>query len=355
MSFIEDSWVAHTKGKYPREFASPNRMRNPVESDESLIKLINAYRPAHNVFGSVYSFDKWERISKQNREILIYQNAVIDCVFIDLDCDNLHYAQYEAKLLDLYLHHHDCTPRQYFTGNKGFAFYIDFPKVKLNKELVKPVLRKYLESIQSVLSLRSIDRVCFDSISRISRFPNVVNHKSGLYCIPLSREELWGPLGEIKKLAENPSKTPIIINECDRIPGILLAIESDLLNNKEYHPAPEPTSSPRAQSSRDTKNNSTATSLCPGIIHIIDGVTEGGRDNSLCALICALSLQTRKNKEEILPIVKNWAQSCSPPMEIDDYDLTNKVEYLVGNDYRPCTFAMRTGNKMCQKCPVAKR
>jgi hypothetical protein len=129
MNFIEDSWVAHTKGKYPREFASPNRLHNPVTNDEDLIKLINAYRHAHNIFGSTYSFDKWERVDKKGKQILVYENAVIDCIFIDLDCKILPYAHYEAKMLDLYLNHYNCDPRQYFTGNKGFAFYIDFPEV----------------------------------------------------------------------------------------------------------------------------------------------------------------------------------------------------------------------------------
>ena len=355
MGFIEDSWVAHAKGKYPREFASPNRMHNPVMDDETFIKLIKAYGPAHNDFCSVYSFDKWERVKKKNRDILVYENAVIDCIFIDLDCDRLPYAHYEAKMLDMYLHHYKCDPRQCFTGNKGFAVYIDFPEVKLNKELVKPILRKYLESIQNVLSLKSIDRVCFDSISRISRIPNTLNHKSGLYCIPLSRKELWGPLSEIKEKAKRPSKTPVIVNECDRIPGVLLSIEQDLLNQKEITQMPLPACSTRAQTGRGSDNKTEPTSLCPGIVHIMDGVSEGGRDNSLCAMICALNLQTRKSKDEIFPIAQYWIELCSPPIEMDNYELSNKIDYLVDNEFRPCTFAMRTGNKMCQKCPVAKR
>lgn len=355
MSFIEDSWVAHAKGKYPREFASPNRMHNPIKDNETFIKLVKAYGPAHNCFCSVYPFDNWIRVKKKNRDILVYENAIIDCIFIDLDCDRLPYAHYEAKMLDLYLNHHKCNARQYFTGNKGFAFYIDFPEVKLNKKSAKLVLRKYLESIKNVLSLKSIDRVCFDSISRISRIPNTVNHKSGLYCIPLSRVELWNDLSIIIEKAKQPSKTPIIVNECDRIPGVLLSIEQNLQNNEKISPMPIPTCHTRTQTSRKADDQSQATSLCPGIVHIIDGVSEGGRDNSLCAMICALHLQTRKNKDEIFPIASNWAQSCSPSLEMDNYELSNKIDYLVDNNYRPCTFAMRTGNKMCQKCPVSSR
>jgi len=355
MSFIEDSWVAHAKGKYPREFASPNRMHNPVTNDETLIKLIKAYTPAHNTFLSAFSFDKWERVKKKNRDVLVYENAVIDCLFIDLDCKVLPFAHYEAKILDMYYNHYQCQPREYFSGRKGFAFYIDFPEVKLNKSTAKQVLRKYLESIQTVLSLRTIDRVCFDSISRISRMPNTLHHESKLYCIPVSREELWGPLDTIKELAKKPSKTPIRINECDRIPGVLLSIEQEILSKKEVSPVPIPICSTQAQTSRKSDDHSQATSLCPGIVHIINGVSEGGRDNSLCAMICALNLQTRKSKKEIFPIAQYWVDLCSPPIEMDNYELSNKIDYLVDNNYRPCTFAMRTGNKMCQICPVSKR
>lgn len=355
MNFLETSWIAHTKGKYPREFATPNRLKNPVTCNEDIIKLIKAYGPSSNIFCLIYYLDKWERVQKNKKAILVYENAVIDTIFIDLDCDNLHYAHYEAKMLDLYLRHYDCNPRVYFTGNKGFALYIDFPEVRLIKETVKIVLRTYLESIQSVLALKSIDRGCFDCISRISRIPNTINHKSGLYCIPLSREELWNPLSKIKELAQGPSKTPVIITECDRIPGILLSIESQLQTVVMTIPTlPLPVTTPRARGS-DDENDTTPTSLCPGIVSIIDGVSKGGRDNSLCAIICALHLQTKKDKDEILKITKNWVLTCSPTLEINDFELKDKIEYLTNSNYRPCTFAMKTGNKLCQKCPVAKR
>ncbi len=352
MSFIEDSWITHAKGKYPREFASPERLRKPVESDEDLIKLIRAYAPAFNIYLSAYSFDDWVRDANN---ILIYNNAIIDLLFIDLDCTTLPYALYEARMLDLYLNHHKCQPRVYCTGNKGFAVYIDFPEVKLDKVLVKPVLRKFLESIQSVLSLLTIDRVCFDSISRISRMPNTKNRKSGRFCIPLSRKQLWSPLKDIIKLTEQPSKTPIIINKCMSIPSILLGIEADLKAQQLNELTPLPNICTHPSSTRRSEGTGAATSLCPGIVDIVDGVSKGSRDNSLCAVICALNLQSQKTKDEIFPIVKEWARSCTPPIDMTDFKLSNKIDHLVDNNFRPCTFALRTGNPMCAKCSVASR
>ena len=352
MSFIEDSWIAHTKGKYPREFASPNRLHNPVNNNENFVKLIKAYAPAHDCFSSVYSFDDWKR---NDNGVLHYNNAIIDTLFIDLDCDVLPYAHYEAKLLDLYFNHYKCIIRPCFSGNKGFAIYIDFPQVKLDKDLVKPILRKYLEFIQSVLSLKSIDRGCFDCISRISRLPNTINRKSGLYCIPLSREELWSPLSKILKTAKKPSKTPVLVNEFNGLPGILLSIEEDLKKQQLETTSDTQITIPEPFSSSKGNNKSSPTSLCPGIVDIINGASKGSRDNSLCALICALNLQTCKTKDEIFPIVKNWMQSCSPPLDMQDFQLSNKIDHLVSNQYRPCTFAMRTGNHICQRCPVSSR
>jgi len=352
MTFIEDSWIAHTKGKYPREFASPARLRNPVESNEDLITLIKAYAPAFNIYLSAYSFDDWVRDANK---ILIYNNAIIDLLFIDLDSLTLPYALYEARMIDLYLNHYKCQPRVYCTGNKGFAVYIDFPEVKLDKVLVKPVLRKFLESIQSVLSLVTIDRVCFDSISRISRMPNIRNRKSGKFCIPLSREQLWSPLENILKLTEQPSKIPIVINECMNIPSILLGIEADLKTQQLDELTPLPNISTPPINTRRSEGTGAATSLCPGIVDIVDGVSKGSRDNSLCAVICALNLQSRKTKDEIFPIAKEWTQSCSPPLDMTDFKLSNKINHLVDNNFRPCTFALRTGNSLCAKCPVASR
>ena len=136
---------------------------------------------------------------------------------------------------------------------------------------------------------------------------------------------------------------------------MLLSIEQDLLNNMEIPQVPAQTCGTRVKPGRVSKNKTEPTSLCPGIVHIMDGVSEGGRDNSLCAMICALNLQTRKSKDEIFPIAQYWIELCSPPIEMDNYELSNKIDYLVDNEYRPCTFAMRTGNKMCQTCPVSKR
>ncbi len=84
MSFIEDSWIAHTKGKYPREFASPNRLHNPVKNNDMFVKLVKAYAPAHNCFCSVYSFDNWERVLRHNKDVLVYENAIIDCLLDEL-------------------------------------------------------------------------------------------------------------------------------------------------------------------------------------------------------------------------------------------------------------------------------
>lgn len=355
MNYIETSWVAHSKSKYPREFASPNRMHDPVMNDETFIKLVHAHGPAHNCFCSVYSFGEWIREQKKKRKILVYENAVLDCLFIDLDCDNLHYAHYEAKLLDLYFNHHNCDVRVYFTGNKGFAIYLDFPEVQLNKSMVKPILRKYLESIESMVSLKTIDRACFDCISRISRIPNTINQKSGLYCIPLSREQLWGSLSSIKSLAKHQSKTPVVITECQQIPTILLNIEADMKTKQKNTILKLPPIKCNSITANGSTGTERGTSLCPGIVNIIDGAHEGNRDNSLCAVICALNLQTRKQKNEIFNIAKNWAATCSPAIDIQDSQLTYKINYLVDSGYKPCTFALRTGNKMCMKCPVSRR
>lgn len=352
MNLREASWIAHTKGKYPREFASPRRLKQPIKNDDHIVMLTNAYSPAHACYCSVYSFDDWVR---DDKNLLKYHNAIVDCVFIDLDCENHVIAHYEAKLLDLYFNHYGCQPRIYFTGNKGFAVYIDFPEVQLNKQTVKLVLRKYLESIKSVLSLKTIDRACFDSISRISRLPNTINYKSGLYCIPLTREELWNSLSNIKKSAKAISKSPVVVNECNSIPGILLSIQKEILESDLIDTKKPVSEIPVILPINRTEPAHNLKSFCPGIMEIIDGASKGSRDNNLCALICALNLQLTKTGDEIFSIAKKWTQDCNPPIDLQDSQLTNKINYLVVNNYRPCTFAMRTNNKMCKSCPVSKR
>ena len=73
--------------------------------------------------------------------------------------------------------------RIYFSGNKGFAIYIDFNPIHI--EQFKEKLELFVDDMMEVFDLPNLDRpVCIDP-KRISRLPYTINTKSGKMCHPI--------------------------------------------------------------------------------------------------------------------------------------------------------------------------
>ncbi|MBU0847434.1 hypothetical protein KKH23_09650 [Patescibacteria group bacterium] len=349
-----DAWKAHCKGQYPREFATPERLRSPILNDDQLTVLIQTYTPGHHCYISAYSFDPWERI---NNKKLNYNSAVIDTIFIDLDWkDNPEIALYEARLCDWVCRHRGIIPRIYFTGMKGFAIYFDFERTDIEPQFKKQVIRTFIEYIRDKLSLKTLDSQCIDGISRISRIPNTLHHGSGLYCIPLNRDQLWKMDGikYILDLAKTPAKTPIIINNSESLPRMLLKIQ-DILKEEPLEAPRIAKTVPFILSQEQPINSNVKGTPCLGVMEIIIGTLEGTRDICLCGLIAGLNLQLQMNKDKILDTAVKWSDKCTPPLNYNLSILDRKVDEIISNQYRPCTFLIRAGIKACKKCPVQTR
>jgi len=344
---------SHCKERYPREFASPERLRSPVTSNNHLNQLVTAYGPGHNCFVSVYSFSEWLRSGPKNK--LDYTKAVIDTIFIDLDWKVMpEIALYETRLLELYYRHRNVDIRVNFTGKKGFAVYIDFEPIDIPDEDKKPVIRKFIEDIRTKLSLKTLDKQCIDGISRISRLPNTKHHDTGLYCIPLNRDQLWHMDGfnHIQELAKTPSEERVIVAESPYIHKKLTKIQENLI--EEVVNIPVATKPVPFEFIPKQQAIIPGSSLCPGVMEIALGVQEGVRDASLCGLVAGLNLQLQMEYKEILNAVGEWSTKCTPALDYDSFILANKVNEIINREYRPCTFLIRAGVNACNKCPVMK-
>ena len=348
-----NAWTAHCKGQYPREFATPERLRSPILNDDQLTVLIQTYTPGHHCYISAYSFDPWERI---NNKKLNYNSAVIDTIFIDLDWkDNPEIALYEARLCDWVCRHRGIIPRIYFTGMKGFAIYFDFERTDIEPQFKKQVIRTFIEYIRDKLSLKTLDSQCIDGISRISRIPNTLHHGSGLYCIPLNRDQLWKMDGikYILDLAKTPAKTPIIINNSESLPRMLLKIQ-DILKEEPLEAPRIAKTVPFILSQEQPINTNVKGTPCLGVMEIILGVQQGARDVSMCGLIAGLNIQMGLSQTDIDKAVVDWMKLCDPPMNYDSSTRYYKVSEIVNKQYRPCTFLIKAGVRACSTCPVFK-
>jgi len=156
----------------------------------------------------------------------------------------------------------------------------------------------------------------------------------------------------ILELAKTPSKERIIVTESPYIHQVLTKIQENLI--EEVVNIPVATKPVPFEFIPKQRTIIPGSSLCPGVMEIILGVQEGVRDASLCGLIAGLNLQLQMEYKEILNAVGEWSTKCTPALDYDSFTIANKVNEIIGKEYRPCTFLIRAGVNACNKCPVKR-
>ncbi len=209
MKVLEKHVLKHVHGKYLRQFATPQRLPNPIKSDDELLKWTEFY--GKDCFISVFYFKEWDGRNPKK------DSVVIDVIYFDFDHETKPIEAYaEARLFIEFLLKNDIIPRIYFSGSKGFAVYIDIPDLRLNNP--SETLKSFCKKIVERLNLKTVDPHIFGDVMRVSRLPGTINTKSikkfgkALYCTPLDPCEIVNhplPFNEIIEIAEtgNPDFT----------------------------------------------------------------------------------------------------------------------------------------------------
>jgi DNA primase catalytic subunit len=232
MSFvaIEEAWLSHIPefpfhmsiGKDISQFVVHNKK-------EFLFYVYNSL--GQDVFTAVNS------IEDRNEEIF-------RTVYIDIDCEaDLNESIRELIILVDFLDEIEYDYRVYFSGNKGFAVYIDFKPTKIEKYRQKLIL--LIDSLIDVFEFKYLDRgVCID-VRRISRLPYTINTKSMRFCHPIRKELLrqltidqLGIINDIEKVSKiNLNKDfPEILNDIKIVEEVIeyTAPKSDLVTEFNY-------------------------------------------------------------------------------------------------------------------------
>jgi len=238
---IKQSWLNHCKNRYPREFAyfepgCKNVIRSKTEIQNNLIAthMIEAHQNWTSCYITVYSFESWHGRP---------DNATIDRIYLDLDHHtNPEFAVTDAIRLIEGLHSkYDIETTQYFSGKKGIALYIDFEPVPIAPENKKGVVKGFQQHIlMEVFHLQfegqggTVDQSVIGDINRVSRLPNTKHQLSGLYCIPVTLEDLKEGIDHIRDLARKPrTDIPITTHTNEVMTGYLLEIEKSVIDNRE--------------------------------------------------------------------------------------------------------------------------
>jgi hypothetical protein len=173
--------------------------------------------------------------------LIDYNTAILNTVYIDLDSEkDLEIACKDAIMLHRGLEREEIHTRQYFSGGKGFAFYIDFEPVQIDPVNFKGVLKKFLNRVESAYGLTTIDHSSTDGVSRISKIANTQHEKTGLYCVPVTTEDLQNGIDHILEIAQQP-RTDIDICTLIRqntttntiMPTILKKLEKHVVHDEQ--------------------------------------------------------------------------------------------------------------------------
>lgn len=130
-------------------------------------------------------------------------------LFFDVDNESLITAKESAAVLATKLcNNFRIRTRElyvYFSGAKGFHIGIHqklFGNFEGSPHLIDR-LKRFVSNFINENKLKDVDMKIYDS-KRIFRVSNSLNKKTGLYKIPITYDELTGPLNNILSLAKNP-------------------------------------------------------------------------------------------------------------------------------------------------------
>lgn len=276
-------------------------------------------------------------------------------MYFDLDIDNIE-ENYGKIKIDLML-----VIRQlitlfkineediqiYFSGSKGFHVIIDekifgFEKGRsLNKDLKLIALK-----LKTFTVNKTIDTKIYD-YKRLFRVVNTINHKTGLYKVPVSlfqiRNFTYNELINYAKSQKEIFSKEYELNEYakENFEKIIEGIRAD---NKRH------------VNIKVAKDFIKKKKMLPCVKYILqNGARKGQRNNTMVALASSL-FQIENNFDEVLETIKAWNETkCEEPLSEREVETTVSSAYRIVSSGRiyGCTTFMELD--LCVKnCPIYK-
>jgi len=232
---MEAQWSSHLDapdGLRFREFLQQSTQDNYRLLFESSEDFLTVEFQKQNP--SVYSFVKIRNDPSRKLGIAPdYQSARINTIYFDFDHDDLKVAWKETKRLRKELITRGAIPRVYYTGNRGFHLYLDFPEVRLNYP--RETLKRFVEQLTKRKRFQSLDKSVIGDLARCSRLPYTIHEKTGRYCIPLCVEDFKLKIEKILAFSEgeNLRYIPVVKKLCSLVTPVLKRFEKQIQKERE--------------------------------------------------------------------------------------------------------------------------
>jgi hypothetical protein len=318
--------------------------RNYFIESKELKNNLNKYDG--DIYSTIYKYDSTD------------QNTAnyIAPLYLDLDIDDIEINFLKVKQdlllvmrrLKTVFSLSDKDIELYFSGSKGFHILVSHsifgfePSRDINKQYKKIAI-----DLKTYTVNKSVDTKIYDN-KRLFRVPNTINHKTGLYKVPISYDKIKeiNSFEELRKYAS--SKKPMMPRIYKFNPKARLAFD-ELIERID-------TEEKAKVNTKLAKKFIQRKELLPCVQYILNhGAAKGNRNNSTVALANSL-FQVGKEYGEVLEIITYWnATKNDEPLDESEIRTTVQSAYnnAQSNRYYGCT--MFKDLDVCVKgCPIHK-
>ena len=316
--------------------------RNYFIESKELKNNLNKYDG--DIYSTIYKYDSTD------------QNTAnyIAPLYLDLDIDDIEVNFLKVKQdlllvmrrLKTVFNLSDKDIELYFSGSKGFHILVSHsifgfePSRDINKQYKKIAI-----DLKTYTVNKSVDTKIYDN-KRLFRVPNTINHKTGLYKVPISYDKIKeiNSFEELRKYAS--SKKPMMPRIYKFNPKARLAFDEMIERIDSEEKAKVNTKLAKEFIQRKE--------LLPCVQYILNhGAAKGNRNNSTVALANSL-FQVGKEYGEVLEIISYWnATKNEDPLDDSEIRTTVQSAYnnAQANRYYGCT--MFKDLDVCVKgCPI---
>ena len=299
-----------------------------------------------DIYSTIYRYDSTD----QNTANFIAP------LYLDLDIDDIEHNFFKIKQdlalvlrrLKTVFHLSDKDIELYFSGSKGFHILVSHvifgfePSRDINKQY-----KKVAVDLKTYTVNKTVDTKIYDN-KRLFRIPNTINHKTGLYKVPVTYEKIkdMKSYSELKEYASSPkSSRPYIYKynvkareAFDELIEKIDAEEKAKINTKL------------------AKEFIQKRELLPCVQYILkNGCAKGQRNNTTVALANSL-FQIGKDFDEVLEIITYWnLEKNEDPLDQSEIRTTVMSAYNNAKQNRFYGCTVFKDLDVCVKgCPIHK-
>lgn len=276
-------------------------------------------------------------------------------LYFDLDIDDIEENYGKIKIDLMLLVRQLCTMFSlnesdieiYFSGSKGFHIIIneDIFGFEGNRDLNKD-LKLIALKLKTFTINKTVDTKIYD-YKRLFRMVNSINHKTGLYKVPITIDKIrMMTFNDLKEYAKEPKeviKKEYKLNEKAK-EKFIETVEEIRADNKRH------------VNMKMAKEFIKKKQMLPCVKYILqNGARKGQRNNTMIALASAL-FQIESDFDEVHEIIKTWNETkCDEPLPANEVYATVNSAYRIVSSGRiyGCTAFMEL--ELCVKnCPIYK-